>query len=61
MAEWLAQPGPALLNVHVAPLELVIPPFTALKPAYGMAVYSLKAVMHGKGGDVFEMLSENFL
>jgi pyruvate dehydrogenase (quinone) len=61
VAEWLAQPGPALLNVHVAPLELVIPPFTALKPAYGMAMYSLKAVMHGKGGDVFEMVSENFL
>jgi len=45
----------------VAPLELLIPPFTALKPAYGMAVYSLKAIMHGKGGDVFEMVSENFL
>ncbi len=59
VAEWLKQPGPALLNVHVAPLELVIPPFTELKPAYGMTVYSLKAVMHGDGGEVFEMISEN--
>jgi pyruvate dehydrogenase (quinone) len=41
-------------------VELVIPPFTAVKPAYGMAVYSLKAIMHGQGGDVFEMLEENF-
>lgn len=61
VAEWLAQPGPALLNVHVAPLELVMPPFTALKPAIGMAVYSMRAIMHGKGGDVFELVSENFL
>jgi pyruvate dehydrogenase (quinone) len=59
VAEWLAQPGPALLNVHVAPLELVMPPFTALKPAYGMAMYSFKAILHGKGGDVFEMIGEN--
>jgi pyruvate dehydrogenase (quinone) len=59
--EWLAQPGPALLNAHVAPLEIVMPPFTALKPAYGMAMYSMKAILHGKGGDVFEMIGENFL
>ena len=45
--EWLAQPGPALLNVKVAPMELVMPPFTAVGPAYGMAMYSVKAVLHG--------------
>lgn len=61
VAEWLSQPGPALLNVKVEPMELVIPPFTALAPSYGMAVYSLKALLHGKGGDVFEMISDNFL
>jgi pyruvate dehydrogenase (quinone) len=60
MAEWLAQPGPALLNVKVAPMELVMPPFTAIGPAYGMAMYSIKAVLHGKGGDVFEMIADNF-
>jgi pyruvate dehydrogenase (quinone) len=57
--EWLAQPGPALLNVKVMPMELVMPPFTAIGPAYGMALYSIKAVLHGKGGDVFEMIEEN--
>jgi pyruvate dehydrogenase (quinone) len=57
--EWLAQPGPALLNVKVAPMELVMPPFTAIGPAYGMALYSVKAVLHGKAGDVFEMIGEN--
>ncbi len=58
--EWLKQPGPALLNVKVMPMELVMPPFTAVGPAYGMAMYSIKAVMHGKGADVFEMIEENF-
>jgi pyruvate dehydrogenase (quinone) len=61
VADWLSQPGPALLNVKVEPMELVIPPFTALAPAYGMALYSLKALLHGKAGDVFEMIGENFL
>jgi len=57
--EWLDQPGPALLNVKVMPMELVMPPFTALGPAYGMAMYSAKAVLHGKAGDVLEMIGEN--
>jgi len=61
VAEWLAQPGPALLNVKVEQMELVIPPFTAAGPTYGMALYSLKAVLHGKGGEVFEMVTENFI
>ena len=60
MQEWLAQPGPALLNVKVAPMELVMPPFIAPESAYGMALYSIKAVLHGKAGDVFEMIEENF-
>jgi pyruvate dehydrogenase (quinone) len=59
VAEWLAQPGPALLNVKVAPMELVMPPFTAVKPAIGMALYTAKAILHGKAGDVFEMVTEN--
>jgi pyruvate dehydrogenase (quinone) len=58
--EWLSQPGPAVLNVKVMPMELVMPPFTAIGPAYGMALYSIKAVLHGKAGDVFEMIEENF-
>jgi pyruvate dehydrogenase (quinone) len=57
--EWLSQPGPALLNVKVAPMELVMPPFVALESAYGMALYSVKAVLHGQAGDVFEMIGDN--
>jgi pyruvate dehydrogenase (quinone) len=58
--EWLAVSGPALLNVKVAPMELVMPPFVAAEAAYGMAMYSVRAVLHGQAGDVFEMISENF-
>jgi pyruvate dehydrogenase (quinone) len=58
---WLAQPGPALLHVMVNPQELVIPPFVQAGPAVGMALYSARAVLHGKGGDVWEMVRDNFL
>jgi pyruvate dehydrogenase (quinone) len=57
--DWLSQPGPALLNVKVAPMELVMPPHAEFGAAYGMMMYSAKAVLHGKAGDVFEMIGEN--
>src|SRR5580698_1053027 len=57
--EWLAVSGPALLNVKVEPMELVMPPFVAAESAYGMAMYSVKAVLHGQAGEVFEMVAEN--
>jgi pyruvate dehydrogenase (quinone) len=60
VAEWLAEPGPALLSVKVAPMELVMPPFTAPEAAYGMALYSMRAILHGQGGDVFAMIRDNF-
>ncbi len=57
--EWLAEPGPALLSVKVAPQELVMPPFVSVESAYGMAMYSVKAVLHGEGGELVEMIREN--
>jgi pyruvate dehydrogenase (quinone) len=59
--DWLVQPGPALLHVHVNPMQLVMPPFTQVEPAIGMALYSTRAILHGRGGDVWEMAKENFL
>ena len=59
--DWLAQPGPALLHVHVDPMQLVVPPFMAVEPAVGMALYSTRAILHGRGGDVWEMVKENFI
>ena len=56
---WLAQPGPALLHVDVAPMQLVTPPFVAPEAAVGMALYTARAVLHGQTGDVVEMIREN--
>jgi pyruvate dehydrogenase (quinone) len=58
---WLAQPGPALLHVKVKPMQLVMPPspFVSPEAVVGMAVYSAKAMLHGKGNDVWEMMIEN--
>ena len=58
---WLAQPGPALLDVKVKPMQLVTPPspFVSPEAVVGMAVYTARAMLHGKGGDVWEIMVEN--
>jgi pyruvate dehydrogenase (quinone) len=58
---WLAQPGPALLNVKVKPMQLVMPPSPLISPqaVVGMAVYTARAMLHGKRHDVWEMMVEN--
>lgn len=58
---WLAQPGPSVLHVKVKPMQLVTPPspFVSPEAVVGMAVYSAKAMLHGKGHDVWEMIVEN--
>jgi pyruvate dehydrogenase (quinone) len=58
---WLAQPGPAVLHVKVNPMQLVMPPSPLVAPeaVIGMAVYTAKAMLHGKGHDVWEMMVEN--
>jgi pyruvate dehydrogenase (quinone) len=58
---WLAHPGPALLDVKVNPMQLVMPPSPFMNPeaVVGMAVYTSKAMLHGKGHDVWEMIVEN--
>ena len=58
---WLAQPGPALLDVKVSQMQLVMPPSPFVRPeaVVGMAVYTAKAMLHGKGHDVWEMIVEN--
>jgi pyruvate dehydrogenase (quinone) len=58
---WLAQPGPALLDVKVNPMQLVMPPSPFMSPeaVIGMGVYTAKAILEGRGGDVWEMVKEN--
>jgi len=58
--EWLSQPGPALLHVKVASMQLIMPPAIMPEAAVGMALYTAKAVLHGKGDEVWEMFKESF-
>jgi pyruvate dehydrogenase (quinone) len=57
--DWLAQPGPALLDVMTSRMELVMPPHIEPAPVFGMALYSAKAVLAGRAGDVWELVTEN--
>ena len=57
---WLDQPGPALLDVHTDRMELVIPPKVEAAQVFGTALYSAKALLGGRAGDVMELLTQNF-
>jgi pyruvate dehydrogenase (quinone) len=58
---FLAHPGPALLDVKVNRMELVMPPHIEVGQVAGMALYSVKAVLTGRGRDVVDMLESNFV
>ncbi len=53
---WLAEPGPALLDVVTDRFELVMPPKVKLGQVAGMALYSTKAVLGGRAGDVVSVV-----
>lgn len=53
---WLAEPGPALLDVVTDRFELVMPPDVKPGQVAGMALYSAKAVLGGRGRDVVGMV-----
>jgi pyruvate dehydrogenase (quinone) len=42
-------------------MTLVVPPNIEFGPAYGMALYSARAVLHGQSHDLLEMVQQNFL
>ncbi len=53
---WLAEPGPALLDVVTDRFELVMPPNVQAGQVAGMALYSAKAILGGRGRDVAGMI-----
>jgi pyruvate dehydrogenase (quinone) len=53
---WLAHPGPALLDVVTDRYELVMPPKVQASQVFGMALYSAKGVLSGRGGEVAALL-----
>lgn len=59
--EWLATPGPALLDVCVDRFELVQPSHVEPKQVASTALYAMKAIMGGRIGDVSALLTHNYL
>ena len=61
MQEWLAHDGPALLDVKVSRMELVMPPRTELQQIGSTALFGVKAVLDGRVKEVVSLLRDNFL
>lgn len=60
MQTWLKHDGPALLDVKVNNMELVMPPKIEAGQVASTALFGLKAVLNGKTGDVYSLLRNNF-
>jgi len=56
---WLAEPGPALLDVVTSRFELVMPPKVQPRMAFGTALYSAKALIDGRSMDLLHMAEDN--
>jgi pyruvate dehydrogenase (quinone) len=54
---WLAAPGPALLDVVTDRYELVMPAKIEPSQVFGMALYSAKGVLSGRGGEVADLIT----
>ncbi|KUG07112.1 ubiquinone-dependent pyruvate dehydrogenase [Solirubrum puertoriconensis] len=59
LAVALAHQGPVLVDVHVSALELSIPPTIDPKQAVGFGLYTLKAIMSGRGNEVLDLAATN--
>ncbi|WP_114227365.1 MULTISPECIES: ubiquinone-dependent pyruvate dehydrogenase [Sphingomonas] len=61
VAEVLAHPGPALLDVVVNRQELSLPPKVTLEQMKGFSLYVARAVMNGKGTEIVDLAKSNLL
>lgn len=61
MQTFLTHSGPALLDVKTSTDELVMPPEIKASQVMGIALYSMKASLSGKIGDVMNLLVDNFI
>ena len=52
---------PALLDVRVNRMELVMPPKVELSQVASTALFGAKAVLDGRGREVVDLLRDNFL
>ena len=61
ITEALAFNGPVLLNVHVNPSELSMPPKVDFEQAKGFGLYMWRQMMSGDIGEVVDTIKTNFL
>lgn len=61
MESWLSHEGPALLDVKVSRLELVMPGNLEVSQLASSALFGAKAVLSGRGDELLELLRDNFL
>ncbi|MBX7536673.1 ubiquinone-dependent pyruvate dehydrogenase [Qipengyuania sp. GH1] len=61
MDAWLRHDGPALLDVKVNQMELVMPPKIESSQVAGTALFGVKAVLDGRAKEVIDLLRNNFL
>lgn len=58
---FLAHDGPALLDVTTNRDELVMPPKIEPSYVYSTALFSMKAIAHGRSREVIDLINNNFL
>jgi pyruvate dehydrogenase (quinone) len=59
IAQALAHPGPALVEIPVARQELSMPPTITLDEAKGFGLFLLRAVLNGRGNEVIDLAKTN--
>ncbi len=61
IAEALRHDGPALVQVPVSRQELSMPPTITLEQVKGFSLFTLKAVMSGRGDEIIDLAKVNLL
>jgi len=54
-----AHPGPALIDIVTNRMELAMPPTITAEQIKGLSLYTSKAIMDGRGAEVFELAKSN--
>ena len=53
------EPGPVLVDVRVNRNELMMPPSVSVAQMKGFSLYMMKAIMNGKGTEIFDLVKNN--
>jgi pyruvate dehydrogenase (quinone) len=61
IAAMLAHPGPVILDAVVKRAELSMPPTIEAAQVKGFSLYTLKAIMSGRGDEILELAKTNLL